>query len=84
MQELQWSPDRLSVKVQDRNYLWMPATSNLGQLYTIPKEVNRITWEPQCYQDRFKDGTMQEELRRKTLTSLWDRIPYPAHSSNLP
>ena len=43
MQGLQQSPNRLPVKVWGRNYLWMPATRNLGQLYTISKEVKQIT-----------------------------------------
>ena len=43
MEGLQQSPNRLPVKVWGRNYLWMPATRNPGQLYTIPKEVKQIT-----------------------------------------
>lgn len=36
---------RLSVKVQERHYLWKPTVSNLGQLYPAPIEVKLVTWE---------------------------------------
>lgn len=38
-------PTRLSVKVQEKHYLWKPTVSNLGQLYPAPIEVKLVTWE---------------------------------------